>query len=158
MDPTGIIGVDGTLPWYYPADLKRFKEVTMGHVLIMGRTTWESLPKPLPGRTSYVLSRQENPTSKHPEGSCTYFPSLEDALEAAKGKTIWICGGAQVYTESLEKGLVTRLDVTIVPSVNVQPGQTETRFPTRFFQSYQLVYEGELRDDSRIRILDYLPK
>src|ERR1044071_3492176 len=91
MDRARVIGRDGTLPWKLSADLKRFKELTMGHRLIMGRKTFESLPKLLPGRTSIVVSRgQKTLARRASEGNAGgdgeklhYASSLDAAISLA---------------------------------------------------------------------------
>lgn len=103
----GVIGKRNDLPWpRIPADMKYFKETTMGHPVIMGRKTWESIPekfRPLPGRVNIVLSK--DPTFE--AGGAFVFPSLESALTNAAGflggEEIFIIGGAQIYAEALPK-------------------------------------------------------
>jgi dihydrofolate reductase len=91
-----VIGKDGTLPWYLPDDLKRFKSLTMGHAVLMGRRTFESIGRPLPGRRNVVLSH----TSL---AGVETFPALADALEAIRTTdTVFVIGGATVYAETLE--------------------------------------------------------
>ena len=94
-----VIGKDGDLPWHYSEDLKRFKRLTLGHVLIMGRRTYESIgAKPLPGRTNVVISR-----SKKYE-NCETFVSLDDALGYYKNEEmIFIGGGASLYEATIER-------------------------------------------------------
>ena len=96
-----VIGCDGTLPWHLPEDLKLFKQVTMGATVVMGRTTWESLPasvRPLPGRRNIVLSR--DPAYDAPGAEVR--TSLDDALDRADGD-IWVIGGASVYAQALPR-------------------------------------------------------
>ncbi|MDC0886902.1 dihydrofolate reductase [Altererythrobacter sp.] len=88
----GTIGKDGTMPWHLPADLKRFKALTMGHALIMGRKTFESFPSPLPGRRHIVLTRN---TDWHAEGA-EVAHSRADALQMAGAEPIAIIGGAEI--------------------------------------------------------------
>ncbi len=92
------IGVNNTLPWRCPEDLKRFKALTMGHHIIMGRKTYDSIGKPLPGRTTVVVTRNR---SLNIEG-CTMAHSLEEALAACDGDAeIFIVGGAELYAQAL---------------------------------------------------------
>jgi dihydrofolate reductase len=77
----GVIGVNNTLPWRLPEDLKHFKNTTLGHPIIMGRNTWESLGKALPGRRNIVVSR--NPD--YEANGAEVFTSLEDAIDACTG-------------------------------------------------------------------------
>ncbi|BBY36188.1 dihydrofolate reductase [Mycobacterium mantenii] len=107
---SGVIGRGGDIPWKVPEDLSRFKEVTMGHPVIMGRRTWDSLPakvRPLPGRRNLVLSRDAGFVA---EGA-RVVGSLEDALaDGAGGPEVWVIGGEQVYLLALP--YATRCEVT----------------------------------------------
>jgi len=106
----GAIGHEGTLPWHLPADLKRFKALTMGKPMIMGRKTFESLPGVLPGRLHIVLTRRDDWNSEGAE----VVKSREDALEAARRDgpeaDIAIVGGAAVY--DLFRPMADRIEVT----------------------------------------------
>ncbi|WNG34147.1 dihydrofolate reductase [Archangium violaceum] len=107
MASNRCIGKDNTLPWRLPADLKRFKQLTMGHTLILGRKTYESIGRPLPGRTMVVVTRQRDYA---PEG-VQVVHSLEQALEQARGDDeAFIAGGADLYRQSMER--VQRLYLT----------------------------------------------
>jgi dihydrofolate reductase len=103
------LGKNNDLLWHLPKDFKRFKEITSGHYIIMGRKTFESFPKPLPNRTHVVISRQKNYA---PEG-CIVVDSLENALAICpKNENIFIIGGGEIYKQSIE--LVDKLDITKV--------------------------------------------
>lgn len=91
------IGINNTLPWRCPEDLKHFKALTMGHHIVMGRKTFESIGKPLPGRTTVVVTR--NPDLKI-EG-CVMAHSLQDAIAACEGDEVFIVGGAEIYVQAL---------------------------------------------------------
>ena len=96
----GVIGKDNKLPWYLPEDLKNFKRTTLGKPVIMGRKTWESLGRPLPGRRNIVITRQKNFVA---EGA-TVVGNLEAALEAVADTPVaFIMGGAQIYEEAMPK-------------------------------------------------------
>lgn len=107
---SGVIGRGGDIPWNVPEDLSRFKEVTMGHPVIMGRRTWESLPakvRPLPGRRNVVLSRD---TGFVADGA-RVVGSLEEALAQGEGEPqTWVIGGEQIYLLALPHA--TRCEVT----------------------------------------------
>jgi dihydrofolate reductase len=111
FDENRVIGKNNALIWHLPADLKRFKALTTGHVIIMGRKTFESIGKPLPNRTTIVISRQ---TNLQIEGVILAH-SVEEAILKAKSITrddIFIVGGAEIYTLSLplvDQVLVTQL-------------------------------------------------
>ncbi len=97
MSSNRVIGRAGTLPWHFPEDLKFFKRTTLGHPILMGRTTFESIGRPLPGRQNIVLSRTLAPR----EGITVIRDVAELAALCPEAETIFIIGGAQVYAELL---------------------------------------------------------
>ncbi len=98
MASNRTIGINNTLPWRIPEDLKRFKAMTMGHHIIMGRKTYDSIGKPLPGRTTVIVTR--NPALKV-EG-CLVARSLQEAIAACRGDDeIFVVGGAELYAQAL---------------------------------------------------------
>jgi dihydrofolate reductase len=108
----GVIGVGGGLPWHLPDELRRFKERTLGHVLVMGRRTYESIGRPLPGRTTVVVTRQPD---WHVDSELVVTAaSLSDALAtaAALDDEVFVVGGAEVYAAALP--LADRLELTHV--------------------------------------------
>ena len=125
-----VIGSDGEMPWHYPEDLKRFKETTMGHPVIMGRKTYGSIERrldgPLPGRTNIVLSRRES--LDLPEGA-VHARDVEEALdhaEAALGaeqETVYVIGGASVY-----EAFIDRADELLLTEIPEAPAG-DTYFP-----------------------------
>lgn len=127
----GVIGADGSLPWHLPEDLARFKALTMGCTVVMGRRTWDSLParsRPLPGRRNVVLSR----TPGWRADGAVVAVSLEEALEGAPDD-VWVVGGATVYQAALDRAdtlVVTELAEpyagdTLAPDIG--PGWTVDR-------------------------------
>jgi dihydrofolate reductase len=114
----GVIGRDGALPWRLPEDLKRFRRLTMGQTLLMGRKTFESLGKPLDGRDNWVLTR--DPAFAPP--GVRVFHSLADALHAAPA-TLYIIGGAELYAQTLPSA--HRLELTRVHAAV----EGDARFP-----------------------------
>lgn len=105
---SGVIGRGGDIPWRVPEDLAHFKKITMGHTVVMGRRTWESLPanfRPLPGRRNVVLSRQTGFTAD----GADVVGTLEEALS---GPDTWVIGGGEVYALALPQA--TRCEVTEV--------------------------------------------
>ncbi len=108
MSANRVIGRNGKLPWRLPADLARFKSLTTGHCLLMGRKTFESIGRPLPGRTTVVISRRRD----YAPGGVLVAHSLEDALRMATGEEVFIAGGAQIYRQSL--GRADRLYLTVL--------------------------------------------
>jgi dihydrofolate reductase len=111
----GIIGHNGGLPWHVPSDLKQFKAVTLGKPVVMGRKTWDSLPrKPLPGRLNIVVSRQ----SDYVAAGAVVVTGVEAALQAA-GDVPEICviGGAEIYKQFLPHAsriYLTEIDAVVV--------------------------------------------
>lgn len=94
----GIIGKDGKLPWHLPEDLKHFKRVTLGHPVIMGRKTWESLKGPLPGRENIVITRQTG----YDAPGAALARSLEAALALCTGEPVaFVIGGEEVFRDAL---------------------------------------------------------
>lgn len=109
MDKNRVIGKNNQLPWHLPADLKHFKDVTMGKPIIMGRKTYESIGKPLPGRRNIIISRQKNLTIP----GCEIFYSMDSALTALKmSEEVMIIGGAMIFQAILPR--VTHLYLTII--------------------------------------------
>ena len=112
----GVIGKEGGLPWYLPAEQARFKEVTMGHPIIMGRKTHESIGRALPGRTNIVVTRNKDFKAE----GCEVVGFLDEAIELGKkaegGDEVFIIGGEQIYREAmpkLERIYLTKVDATI---------------------------------------------
>lgn len=106
------IGKNNALIWHLPADLKRFKKITSGHHILMGRKTFESIGKPLPNRTSIVITTKKNYQNQN---KCIIANSIEEAIKLAKNDSkIFIIGGAQIYKQVLEKDLADRLDITLI--------------------------------------------
>jgi dihydrofolate reductase len=104
-----VIGAGNRIPWHLPAELKLFKSITMGHHIVMGRNTWESIGRLLPGRTSVIVTRQPG---YRVEGAIM-APSITAAIEACAGDDeIFIIGGAQLYAAAIP--LATRLYLTTV--------------------------------------------
>ena len=127
-----VIGRNNTLPWHLPADLKHFKALTMGHHIVMGRKTYESIGKPLPGRTTVVVTRN---AELKIEG-CAIANSLEQAIAACAGDDeIFIIGGAELYAQALP--LVDTLYVTEIQ----RDVEGDAHFPE--------FNRGEWREESR---------
>jgi dihydrofolate reductase len=134
----GVIGRDGGLPWRLKSDLQHFRALTLGHPVLMGRRTFASIGRPLPGRTNIVVSRDRAFAAPGVlVGAC-----LEDALEAARGdalrrgvETVMVIGGADIYAQAMP--LASRLEIT---RVRARP-TGDTVFPT--------IAEGEWRETAR---------
>jgi dihydrofolate reductase len=134
----GIIGRNGGLPWHLSDDLRRFKRLTMGHTIIMGRRTWESIGRALPGRRTIVVSR--NPELQIDVADVEVALYLDEALDFAKASgegEAFIVGGAELYRESLGRAdriYLTRVCATI---------DGDTSFPEVAWNEWQLVESEE---------------
>src|SRR3970040_2404281 len=116
----GVIGAGGQLPWHLPEDLRHFKKLTLGHPVIMGRRTWESLGKPLPGRENIVISRR---TGYEAPGA-SVAASLEAAIALCAGEPVaFVIGGAEIYAAALP--LADGLVLTEIQ----EDYEGDTRFP-----------------------------
>ena len=145
-----IIGKNNALPWHAPEDLKYFKKVTLGAPIIMGRKTYDSIGRPLPGRLNIVLSRNARPENLPPE--VQWVATLPEALSAgalsiktgtSKAEDVFIIGGAQLFAEALP--LVKRLYITWIGA----PYEGDIRFPqVALEKDFRLVdsHQGESLD------------
>jgi dihydrofolate reductase len=133
------LGKDNKIIWHLPDDFKRFKELTSGHYIIMGRKTFESFPKPLPNRTHVVITRQEN---YHPE-SCIVVNSIEDAFAICpKDEDVFLIGGAEIY----ELGLpyVDKIELTLIN----ETFEADAFLPEIDFSKWELIQEEfHLKDE-----------
>lgn len=133
-----VIGNEGCIPWKIKGEQKRFKELTMGNVVIMGRRSYEEIGKPLPGRTTIVISKTKNFDSDN----CLTARTLGEAIELAGEKDIYIAGGVRLFEESLplvEKMYVTEIDLDI---------EGDTYFP--HFEQEKFVKEIEEKHGGEI--------
>ncbi|WP_394231528.1 dihydrofolate reductase [Niallia oryzisoli] len=140
MDKNRVIGKDNQLPWHLPADLKFFKKVTMGHPIIMGRNTFESIGKPLPGRENIIVSR--NKEYKH-EG-CTSIHSVEELLDYAtrKNEEVFVIGGSELFKATFP--MADRLYITKIE----EEFAGDTYFPEFIESEWELVsQEKGLKDE-----------
>ena len=138
MDQNQGIGIQGQMPWHLPADLQRFRRLTMGHPLIMGRKTYQSIGRPLPGRQMIVVTHQPQWSAE----GCQVVLSLTDALaRAQQGGTdeVFVIGGAQIYAQTL--ALVNRLYLTRVEARLT----ADAFFPPIHLNQWRLI-ESELHD------------
>ncbi|MFY0603082.1 MAG: dihydrofolate reductase [Flavobacteriaceae bacterium] len=136
------LGKDNDLIWHLPADLKRFKKITTGNYIIMGRNTFESIGKPLPNRTSVIITR--NMTYRQP--GCLVVHSIEEALEVSKNQhEVFIIGGAEIYRQCIEKGLADKLDITQVH----QEFEADVYFPEIKEESWELISKEDFKADEK---------
>ncbi|GAB1417676.1 MAG: dihydrofolate reductase [Bacteroidales bacterium] len=139
----GAIGKDNRLPWHIPADLKRFKKITTGHTVVMGKQTLHSLPAgPLPNRRNIVLSRTLESCC---DGRCELARSMDDVLRMTKGEEeVFIIGGAIVFRQYLP--IADKLYLTIVEA----DIEADTFFDEIDFGAYQLVEQERIGYDSAV--------
>ena len=141
IDENGAIGRQGDLLCHLSADMKHFKEVTMGHSIVMGRKTFESFPRrPLPGRQNIVITR--NAGWQYP--GVTVVHSLEDAIAAAETDTIFIIGGAQVYEQSLPL-----VDVLHLTRIHARWASAYAFFPAIDIDDWQEVSREHHKSDHK---------
>lgn len=147
MDPNRVIGVNNQLPWHISADLKRFKSITIGSPVIMGRKTFESLDKkPLPGRWNYVVSRTASYAESIPPVS--HAKSLGDVLNFLRSyayEEVFVIGGGELYKEALL--LADKLYLTFVDSVvDVKPAVKVAKFPPFDLEEWEPIHSERLSD------------
>jgi dihydrofolate reductase len=114
MDEKRGIGYSNRIPWHISLDLQRFKRLTMGHSLIMGRKTWQSIGKPLPGRNMIIITRQKNFLAE----GCIVVNSLEVALDIARQKNeseVFIIGGGELFAQTID--IADRLYISYIHTV-----------------------------------------
>lgn len=127
------LGKDNDLLWHLPDDFKRFKTLTSGHYIIMGRKTFESFPKPLPNRTHVIISKKTHQNSEQ----VLYVKSLEEAFQICpKNEEVYVIGGGQIYTQTLP--LCDKLELTYIHESFFD---ADTFFPEFNKNDWQLVFE-----------------
>ena len=151
----GALGKDNDLLWHLPDDFKRFKQLTTGHTIIMGRKTFESFPKPLPNRFHIVITRNTGYQIDHPE--CIVVHSLDEALASVEDEEqAFIIGGGEIYKQALPH--TDRIELTRVHA----PFEADTFFPEINPQDWELVEETFHDKDERhahaFSYLSYLRK
>lgn len=140
MDENQLIGRDNDLPWRLPSDLAFFKATTMGKPIIMGRNTWESIGRPLPGRQNIVVTRQADYQAQ----GCTVVAGLKQAQIAAGAvEEVMLIGGAQLYQQAL--GIAHRLYVTRVHARL----EGDAWFPEVDWAQWRKVYSQRVTPDAR---------
>ena len=141
MAENRIIGRRGRLPWRIPADLQYFKRITMGKPILMGRRTWESIGRPLPGRTSIVITRDSGYTAP----GCVVVHSLQAALQAAAdcADEALVIGGADLYRQALP-----RADTLYLTRIHADV-EGDTRFPELDDAGWREVERSDCEPDER---------
>ncbi len=142
MSANRVIGRENKMPWHLSADLKRFRAITLNSPILMGRKTFESIGKPLDGRTNMILSKNPN---YQPEG-CFVFHSLENALISAKnyGDELFVIGGATLYEMALP--LANRLYLTDIQT----EFEGDTFFPELNLKDWKEVACEEVKNDKKV--------
>ncbi len=142
MAKNRVIGRRGKLPWHLPSDLQRFKQLTMGHTLLMGRCTFESIGAALPGRRTIVLSRDPG----YRAADCAVVTNIEAALQLVKpGEELFICGGADIYRQTLpfvEKIYLTELDIEVAG---------DRYFPEISAEEFEIIQTEQVKDKLNYR-------
>ena len=137
-----VIGLDNKMPWHLSADLKKFKSITMGSPILMGRKTYESIGRPLPGRTNMIISRNLD----YQQEGCLVFNDLNTALKKASECTqeVFIIGGSDLY-----KAILPMVDVIYLTLIN-KDFQGDTFFPEIDFNEWSEVTREDIKDDPSV--------
>jgi dihydrofolate reductase len=133
------IGIGGRMPWHLPAELQHFKETTMGKAMVMGRRTWESIGRALPGRQSIVVSRD----SRYAAKGCRVAGSLSAAIAMAEGSEVMVIGGGELYRQALP--LARRMILTVVDCAP----EADTWFPQWDRAMWRLVSRRDVSGDEK---------
>ncbi len=134
------LGKDNQLLWHLPEDFKRFKQITSGNYIIMGRKTFESFPKPLPNRTHVIITRQKDYIAE----GCIVVHSLEEAIEISpKEEEVFVIGGAEIYKQSIENA--DKIELTRVHS----EFEADAFFPEFNTSNWNLVFSEKHTKDEK---------
>ena len=139
----GVIGKDGDMPWRLSADLKNFKAITSGHTIIMGRKTWDSIQRLLPGRTTVIVTRQ----SDFNVDGAIVVGSLEDALSATEDESPFVVGGAEIYRLAMPH--VSRIYLTRVHA----DIEGDTVMPEIDFNLWQQLESTSFTSDDKLSLI-----
>lgn len=140
MDKNRAIGVDGRLPWHLSEDLKHFKKITMGHAIIMGRKTFDSIGKPLPGRQNIVLTTGDYDDAQ----GINWVHSLDEALSMVHGDDAFVIGGSQIYRLSLPQA-----DVLHLTEVDTVVEKADAFFPQYDTSEFSVEKETQWMTDEK---------
>src|SRR5262249_4953105 len=139
MSSNRVIGLNNALPWRLSADLKRFKQLTMGHCLIMGRKTFESIGRPLPGRTTIVVTHQHD----YEREGVRVVHSVDEAIAQATGDEVFIAGGAEIYRQTVDRA--DKLYLTVIE----KEFEGDAFLPVIDFTEWQLEAEEKHEPDEQ---------
>lgn len=139
MGKNRAIGLDGRMPWHLPAELQHFKQATMGKAILMGRKTWQSIGRPLPGRQNIVISRNSDFTAVGADTA----GSLEAALEISESEDVMVIGGGQLYCLALPHA--NRMILTLI---DIEP-EADTWFPRWDSGQWEVLGEQNFQADDK---------
>jgi len=150
MSINRVIGRSQKLPWHLPEDLRRFKQITSGHPVVMGRKTFESIGKPLPGRTNIVVSRDKNLTLP----GTKVVHSIHDALSPYDGtqEEVFILGGGEIFEQTLDRA--DKLYLTLIE----EEVEGDTTFPAMNLNQFDVVFEERHSRPLSFVFKDYVRK
>lgn len=142
-----VIGVNNQLPWHIPADLKRFRKITSGHPVVMGRKTFESVGQPLPNRHNVVITRQKD----YQKEGITVVGSVEEALKLFENKEdeVFILGGGEIFNQTLP--MANRLYLTWIH----KNYEGDAYFPQPDLSEYDVTFEEKLTDPVPFSFVNY---
>ena len=141
MAANRVIGSNGQMPWHLPADLKRFRQITWGFPVLMGRKTFEAIGKPLPGRSNIIISSNKN----YAQPDCLIFNDIESALRnCSHSREVFVIGGATLY-----QALLPRADYLYLTEINKE-FEGDTYFPEIDQNQWQEVEREYVADDQHI--------
>ena len=142
MAANRVIGLDNKMPWHLSADLKKFKAITMGSPIVMGRKTYESIGRPLPGRSNIIISRNLD----YQQADCLVFNDIKTAIEASSkdAEEIFIIGGAELY-----KATLPHADNLYLTVIN-QDFDGDTFFPEIDFKAWTEASREDISDDPSV--------
>lgn len=143
-----VIGNQGQIPWDLPEDLHHFRDLTTGYAIVMGRKTYESIGRPLPGRLNIVVSRTVNFEGEN----LMTVSSIEEAIKAAGDRDVYFSGGAKIYEESLP--LVERMYITEVDGAF----DGDAFFPEYDTSQFERIVEKEFHEELPYRFVTYIRK
>ena len=147
VDRNFAIGKGGTLPWHYSADMKFFKQTTIGNAVVMGSRTWQTLKRPLPDRMNIVLTTKQSIRID----SVVTLPDVESVLTLAKTLThdLLVIGGAQVY-----EAFLPHIDRWIVTEVPLSVEGADTFMPSNFLAGFELYEVRQLDEELRVKFYE----
>ena len=148
IDRNLAIGKGGSLPWHYSADLKFFKQTTVGNAVVMGRRTWQSLKKPLPDRINIVLTSK---TGLEAVDSIVRLASVESILTLAQTLTsdVYVIGGARTY-----EAFLPHIDRWIVTEIPLSVAKADTFVPANFLDGFELCELRQLDEELRVKFYE----